>query len=267
MRFELFLFATDRELIGRAEAAGIDGFVVDWESLDKRRRQAGADTQINADTLEDLVQVRRKTKARVLCRLNGFGAWSAREIEQAVEAGADELLLPMVRDPAEVETALSLVRGRCGLGILIETVAVFDHLDVLASLPLCRAYVGLNDLALQRRTPNLFAALVDGTLERARAPFRLPFGFAALTLPDRGEPIPCRLLIGEMARLGCSFTFLRRSFYRDLAGRDLAGELPRLRAALAAAGARSAEQIARERLELEAAVRSSPALLFVDESA
>ena len=119
-------------------------------------------------------------------------------------------------------------------------------------------YLGLNDLAIERGTRNIFAAVADGMVERVREAFRAPFGFAGLTLPDAGFPIPCRLLIGEMARLGCQFSFLRRSFHRDIRGRDLAIEIPRLRATLEAAQRMSRDELTRNYSELRAAISAWP---------
>jgi hypothetical protein len=230
--FALFLFSTDVDLIRAAVEGGAAGAVVDWEYIGKAERQAGFDTQINHDTLEDLRRVRACTAARVLCRINAFGPWTQKEIEAAVQAGADEILLPMVRSVEEVERVLEWAKGRCGVGILIETQEAVAICERLAQLPLTRAYLGLHDLAIERRTPNPFRAIPDGIVERVRSAFPIPFGFAGLTLPDRGFPIPCRLLIAEMARLGCSFSFLRRSFLRDIVGRDPQMEIPRILEAL-----------------------------------
>jgi citrate lyase beta subunit len=117
------LFSTDPAFIHQAVAAGVDGITVDWERNGKPVRQAGADTQINADTLEDLRRVRASTDAQVICRINSYGATTAAEVEQAIEAGVNELFLPMVRSVTEVEAVLAQVNGRCGVGILVETVA------------------------------------------------------------------------------------------------------------------------------------------------
>jgi hypothetical protein len=253
--FELVLFSIHPPFISRAVKAGVGGIIVDWERLGKADRQAGADTQLNHATLEDLRQVRASTDVPVLCRINGCGETTAAEVEEAVGGGADEILLPMVRSVEEVERVLERVRGRCGVGILVETVAATRLVDKLASLPLSRVYVGLNDLAIERKTPNIFTAVADGTLEQIRDAFRdVPFGFGGLTLPERGEPIPCRLLIGEMARLDCAFSFLRRSFYRDIQGRDLAVEIPRILEALEAARQRNPETVDRDRLALKQAI-------------
>jgi hypothetical protein len=256
--FALLLFSTSPLLIRQAVAAGVQGIVVDWEYLGKERRQQCADTQIGHDTVEDLERVRACTDGPVICRVNGPGAATGAELERAIQAGADEILLPMIRTVGEVEGVLNQVRDRCGVGILIETEAAVAAAPRLARLPLTRVYVGLNDLAIERGTPNLFAAVADGTVERLRHLFRVPFGFAGLTLPERGFPIPCRLLIGEMARLECAFSFLRRSFHRDIRDRDPAVEVPALLDALRRAGTRAPEAVAADRALLERAIRAWP---------
>jgi len=67
--FSLLYFSTQPVRIAEAVAAGIDTVIVDCESLGKVDRQAGADTQINRDTMDDLRRVRECTSARVACRI------------------------------------------------------------------------------------------------------------------------------------------------------------------------------------------------------
>jgi HpcH/HpaI aldolase/citrate lyase family len=255
--FSMVYFSTQPIRIAEAVAAGIDTVIVDCEYLGKVDRQAGADTQINRDTMDDLRRVRECTCARVACRINRFHESTAREIEDAIAGGADEIFLPMVRTVEEVERVLRLVAGRCALSILVETEAAVEGSHRLARLPVSRVYVGLNDLAIDRGSQNIFQAVADGTVEQVRREFSVPFGFGGLTLPDKGTPIPCRLLIGEMARLECSLSFLRRSFNRDTAGRSLQPLVPRIRAALLQAAARTVEEVQRDREEFLRAVACS----------
>jgi len=254
-RFSLIAFSTQPNFIRRAVTAGVDEIIVDWETRGKQDRQAFADTEINRDTLDDLRRVRACTDARLICRVNPFDGSTPDEVEQAVGAGADEILLPMVRSLQEVATILRWVNGRCGVGILIETVDAVRRVDELGRFPLSRVYVGLNDLAIERNTPNIFTALADGTVERIRRSCSAPFGFGGLTLPECGHPIPCRLLIGEMARLKSNFSFLRRSFYRDMRGREVTVEVPRILEAIRQAHRRSPQAVAQDRRELELAIR------------
>ena len=258
--FELFLFTSDVDRATRAVAAGVDGIVIDWERSGKHARQRGVDTEVNEDTVEDLRRLRASTNARILCRVNPLGDGTAGEIDAAVEAGADELLLPMVRSLHDVEQALGLTDGRIELGILVETVEAVASARELARSPVSRVFLGLNDLAIERQSTSIFAALVDGTIDEVRAAFEVPFGVAGLTVPDAGEPLPCRLLVGELARMHCDFTFLRRSFRRDIEGRSLDVEVPRIRDAVLRASTRLVDEVRRDRVELEHAVRELEAL-------
>lgn len=237
--------------------AGASGVVVDWERRGKHRRQAGVDTQVNADTPYDLTRVRAAVRGRVLCRVNGWGPGTPGEIDSAIALGADEVLLPMVRRPEEVDAALIAVDARARLGILVETQDALRALDELVRRPVSRVYVGLNDLMIDRGSTSLFTPLIDGTVARVAGVVTaagIAFGVAGLTLPECGRPVPSRLLAGELARIGAGFTFLRRSFHADMAGGDPVVQMPRILAATAAAGRRSPEQVAADRAELESAV-------------
>jgi len=100
--FELVLFSVDPNFIQKAVAAGVESILVDWEHLGKEERQKGFDTQINFQTVDDLIRVRQCTDARVICRINPPHPNTPREIEAAINAGADEIMVPMVRSVSEV---------------------------------------------------------------------------------------------------------------------------------------------------------------------
>ncbi len=258
---QLFVFSVQPTYVHAVVRAGATGIVVDWERRGKVVRQRGHDTQINADSPEDLRRVRAATDGRVLCRINGYGPWTAGEVATAVAGGADEVLLPMVRRADEVEQTLELARGQCSVGILIETQDAVDRAEAFGALPLSRIYVGLNDLRIDRGCDELFEPLIDGTVAQVRSAVQpLPFGVAGLTRPDAGHPVPSRLLAGELARLDAQFTFLRRSFLADTAGRDLDVEVTRILASVAAARARTAVEVEADHAELLAAVTARPLL-------
>jgi hypothetical protein len=69
-----------------------------------------------------------------------------------------------------------------------------------------------------------------------------------------------------MARLGCDFTFLRRSFIRDIEGRLVSTEIPRMRKTIQEAFERPEEAIRKDRAQLEQAIRGWPSTA-VDERA
>ena len=256
--FELVLFSTVLPFIQEAVRAGVQTILVDWEWRGKNQRQKSMDTQINGDTVDDLRRVSASSCANIICRINRHTLLRVDEIEQAIDAGADEILLPMVSSAEEVELVLDIVAQRCGVGIMLETSAAVENAHELAQLPLSRAYVGLNDLAIERATPNIFTAVVDGTVEHVRSFFKIPFGFAGLTLPTKGWPIPCSLIIAELARLECDFSFLRRSFHRDIKDANINDEIPRLLATLNQATQRSAERVREDRAALEHGIITRP---------
>lgn len=228
---DLLLFTTDPDFARRALTAGITGFIVDWENTGKSWRQDGRDTEINRDTAENVDVLAGITGARVVCRINRFGDWTPREVDTAIAHGATHLLLPMVQTVQEVERFLVCTRDRAKAGILVETLAGCGCARELAAMPLDLVYVGLNDLAIQRGSSNIFKPFLDGTVDVLRECFRsVPFGIAGLTVIDRGYPVPCLYLMQELARLDVDFVFLRRSFKKDIPGRDMNHEISRIKA-------------------------------------
>lgn len=255
---DLLLFTVDPFWGRDVVTAGAAGIVVDWERRGKARRQQGENTQINQDTPEDLTRMRAATDGLLVCRINGYGPWTPGEVDDAVARGADEILLPMVRTVEEVDRTLDLVAGRCGLGILVETQDAVDRSADLARRPLSRIYVGLNDLRIDRRSTELFRPLVDGTVDAVRATVEQPFGVGGLTLPGGGFPVSADLLAAELVRMSTDFTFLRRSFTADMAGRDPFTEVPRLLGSLAALRCSDPVEVAEHRSRFVAAVDGRP---------
>ena len=99
---------------------------------------------------------------------------------------------------------------------MIETQESISLAKSLSNYQIDKMYVGLNDLAISRGKSNIFLPFIDGTIEQITESLSIDFGVAGLTHPSSGSPVPCRLIIEELKRHNCHFTFLRRSFYRDL---------------------------------------------------
>ena len=251
---ELLLFTADPARAAAAVPAGLAGVVVDWERRGKHRRQEGEGTEINTHTAADLARVRAATPGRVVCRVDAAGPHTAAQVETAVRLGADEVLLPMVRRPEELDVALAAAAGRCGVGLMVETQDAVERVHELARRPVCRVYVGLNDLRIDRGSTSLFEPLVDGTVDSVRAAVDVPFGVAGLTRAGGGAPVPSRLLAAELVRLRAGFTFLRRSFVADVPLARMADEVPLMRAELAELAGRTPAEEDADALALAAAV-------------
>jgi hypothetical protein len=245
--FELFLCSENDDLARRASKGGLDGVIVNWERPGRAARPAGV-ARAEADALRSM---REATPGLVIARVNDPGPWTAEELEVACSLGADEVLLPMARSVGEVTDVLRRLDGRCRLGIVVETLEAVGLLAPLAELPLSRVHVGLIDLAAARGSASMFAAVRDGLLETIARAFRVPVGFGGLTVADGGRPIPCRLLVGEAARVGCGFAMLGASFHRDVAGRDAAAEIVLLKEAISRACLRPQREVLEDRRALE----------------
>ena len=270
LRLEPFLFSADTVLVAAVASTKappprrVGAVVVDWERSEKAERQAAAEeiigvsTQIAPDTPADLRRIVEISAVPVLCRIDPWRRCGPADLEAAVAAGAAEIILPMVRKPEEVAEALDLAAGRVGVGVMIETVDAVASAEEIASLPISRAYVGLMDLAIERRSRDIFDPLHDGVLETMAQVFAaVPFGFGGLTLPGLGDPIPTRLLAAEMVRLGCDFTFLRRSFIRD-AGDDPASAVGAIREMIQEMTARNPDQVTQDRQILYTLIGGRP---------
>lgn len=244
---DVLLFSLDLPYATAAMRAGMAGIIVDWEWRGKSRRQIGQDTEINCGTPDDLRRMRAAFPGHLVCRINNQPDVRAQETRLAIALGANEIWLPMVRTVAEVVECLRIVDGQAELGILAETREAFGLAKELAQLPLSRVYVGLHDLRIDTGSGTLFAPLCDGRIDRFRDAYDGRFGFAGITHPDGGRPIPQRLLLGEMARLGCDFGVARRAFRADVSPSDIAATLAGIASAIRQLDRRAPSQIAHDR--------------------
>ncbi len=248
---EMFLFTTDVAFALRAEAAGIDAVVVDWEHKNKSHRQNGYDTQVNIDTPRDVAWLAESLSIPVLVRVEHDPSRLADEIECALDHGARAIMLPMATTPGQVQRFVDIVAGRVRTVIQIETQSLVDQCRELNSIGWDAAYIGLNDLMISRGGTWIWESIADGTVERI---FELlpnrAVGFGGITIVGGGMPMPFVDLLREMARLGCRMSFLRRSFIRDIANRDMVSEIALVRAAWHAANQRSPQAEFADRRQL-----------------
>lgn len=112
------MYITNRPEIAKiAEKAGVDWIFVDMEFIGKDDRQGGLDTVQNHHTIEDIRRVKDVLdSAKVLVRVNpihkGHKGYmdSDEEIERAIEAGADIVMLPFFHSVQEVKDFVRFVK-------------------------------------------------------------------------------------------------------------------------------------------------------------
>jgi hypothetical protein len=125
--FQFMLITNSPVVATHAVASGVDLVFVDLEIKGKHERQPGRSTVISGHTLDDVARVRAVVPSgRLLVRLNPWDVTVTGGGDQVVALGADHVMLPMFRGPAELESLVRKVDGRCSIVGLLETAEAAD---------------------------------------------------------------------------------------------------------------------------------------------
>lgn len=234
------MYITNRPEIAQiAEENGVDWIFVDMEFIGKDNRQGGLDTVQNHHTIEDVRRVKASVKkAKVLVRVNpihkammnadGTIAYmdSKTEVESAIEAGADIVMLPFFHSVEEVKEFVYLVQqannqmerygnNRAQACLLLETPEAAILLDEILNVPgIDMIHIGLNDLHLAMGMKFMFQLLTDGIVEQLTKKIKakgIPFGFGGIA-SLHGGALPGSYVLKEHYRLGSSMVIVGRSF-------------------------------------------------------
>lgn len=222
MALKMMYITRDPAVARIAEENGVDRIWVDLEYIGKAKRQGGMDTVQSHHTIEDIRVIRGAIRrAELLVRVNPIHEATAdygdsrTEIEAAIAAGADRLMLPYFKTAAEVETFLHIIHGRVKNVLLLETPEAVAAIDEILRLPgIDEIHIGLNDLSLGYGMKFMFQLLADGTVERLCLRFReagIPYGFGGIASLGKGL-LPAERVIREHYRLGSTRVILSRSF-------------------------------------------------------
>ena len=217
------MYITNRPEIAQiAETAGVDRIFVDMEFIGKDERQKGLDTVKSHHTLQDVAAIKGAVEtAELLVRVNPIhGALpdypdSRAEIDGAIAAGADILMLPYFKTAEEVRSFLRLMDGRARTMLLLETPEAVEQLDEILALPgIDEVHIGLNDLSIGYGKRFMFELLADGTVEQLCFKLRRKgvfYGFGGIASLGNGM-LPSEYIIREHYRLGSGCVILSRSF-------------------------------------------------------
>lgn len=217
------MYITNNPDVARiAEESGVDRIFVDMEFIGKDIRQGGLDTVQNHHTIEDIRCIKSVLgKAKLLVRINpihkNFDGYfdSKEEIEAAIDAGADILMLPFFRTVKEVEEFIAYVDGRVQTCLLLETPEAANLIDEILNVPgIDMVHIGLNDLHLGLGMTFMFELLANGMVDLLAGKIKargIPFGFGGIA-GLHGGALPGSFVLKEHYRLGSSMVILGRSF-------------------------------------------------------
>ena len=213
---KLMYITNDPEVASVIEKHGVDRIFIDMEYIGKDERQKGLDSVKNHHTIEDIKNVRKAISvAQLLVRVNPIHDGSENEINSAIDAGADILMLPMFKTVKEVETFIRLVDKRCKICLLLETKEAVEIIDDIIQLDgIDEIHIGLNDLHLSYGLKFMFELISNGVVETLCNKFKkkgITFGFGGISKLGVGD-VPAEYIIAEHYRLGSSMAILSRSF-------------------------------------------------------
>ncbi len=211
------MYITNNEIVAQiAERSGVDWIFIDLEILGKEERQGHLNSVISRHHMEDIKRIKPLLKkAELLVRINPIFAGSLDEIDQAVDYGADIIMLPFFKGADEVETFIGYVDGRAKTYLLLETADAVSNIDQILDIEgIDAVHIGLNDLHLDYKMKFMFQPLADGTVDMLCEKLgakKIPYGFGGIAQIGRGA-LPAEYIIAEHYRLGSSMAILSRSF-------------------------------------------------------
>ena len=213
--------------------AGIDWIFLDIETQGKASRQP-VGSFISDHSMDDVERLRDVFPgAKFLLRINPLNQTTENEVNRAVSAGIDAIMLPFFKTKREVDEVAALVNGRCKFWLLVETLEACDMVtqDELAGVTIDRIHVGLNDLRLQLGCRFMFAPLLDARVSQVIEYLRCKgsqFGIGGVSTLNSGL-LPGRDALLLHRCLGSNAAILSQDFRRAVNASSLAVEIRRLR--------------------------------------
>lgn len=258
-QLQLMLITSNPSVASYAEESGVGRIFIDMEFIGKQDRQKNLNLPLNQHTFEDITSVKKILKSsEVMVRINPPHAGTKDEVNKAIDAGADCIMLPYFTRMDEVESFIRAVDGRCKSNILLETATAVARAESILSLPVNEVHVGLNDLKLTFKLDFLYETLAGGLVDflcSIAKKNHISFGFGGVGSLSKGSDIPPELIIKEHVRLASERVILSRAFtgaytsIEDLRkNTDLAKEVHLIRDAEKAALLRSPKEIEADQL-------------------
>ncbi len=217
MAFLDYMFITNNPRVAEAaQDCGVKRVWIDLETLGKEERQKGMNTVKSQHSLQDISVLRDVLdSSELLVRVNPINPGSLTEIKEAIDRGADMLMLPMFKKVEEVKKFIDFVNGRAKTTLLFETKESFELQEEILTLGgFDEAHIGLNDMHLSYNLTFMFELLSNGLVETMCKKFKeygIPYGFGGIAKIGEGL-LPAECIIAEHYRLGSTRAILSRSF-------------------------------------------------------
>jgi (3S)-malyl-CoA thioesterase len=142
-RSVLYLPGSRERVLEKAKGLAADALIFDLEDA-----VAPEDKLDARDLVCEMVQRGYGARKRLI-RVNGLDTeWGEADLDAAIEAAPDGILLPKVNGPAELQAIATRLKGKTRLWAMMETpLGILNAKDIAASTPKLEGFVmGTNDL-------------------------------------------------------------------------------------------------------------------------
>lgn len=219
---KLFMISNMADIAEYAFKCGVHRIMVDTETMGKSQRQAMVDAVFNSHEIDDVSKIKTQTDGEVICRINQLNNKSDLEIDRAVDAGADFLMVPMIEDELDVRTLVKLIRGRIRFIPLLETCSSLVRLKNIVEIDeIDELYFGLNDLSIQMKLKFLHEISASGLMRYCADVIaeKVPFGFGGIAKIGEGQ-VPAEYILSEHYLCKSSRVILGRAFHNNSTSLD-----------------------------------------------
>jgi hypothetical protein len=210
-----YLFITNKpDIAAFVESCGVSRIFIDLERIGKLERQGHLDTVISKHDVSDISKVKSVlTSAKLLVRLNPLNKDSKFEVDSAIAAGADIIMLPMFKTLEEVIEFGAYINKRAKFIPLIETVSASQLIDDIDQLECVdEIHIGLNDLHLELKHSFMFKLISNGYVDNMVKNLSKPFGIGGIARVGEGI-VAGDMVMEQHVRLNSSAVILSRAFH------------------------------------------------------
>jgi 2-keto-3-deoxy-L-rhamnonate aldolase RhmA len=197
---------------------GIQQIMIDTEKIGKVERQGHKDTIISNHSLNDIKILKElNLDSEIICRVNPFNDNSFKEIDIAIDNGADIIMIPMITVMDNYKSMVDSIGDRVKVLPLIETPYSFFKLsEILEYSALTQIHFGLNDLCISLGMRNLFEVLISQTFQNITKKVKVDIkGIGGIGDPQKRQKVsPIALLNGYM-KCDSNCVILSRNFFMN----------------------------------------------------
>lgn len=197
---------------------GIQQIMIDTEIIGKVERQGHKDTIISNHSLSDITVLKElNLDSEIICRINPYNDSSFKEIDTAIDNGADIIMIPMITVMDNYKSMVDRIGDRVKVLPLIETPYSFFKLsEILKYSTLTQIHFGLNDLCISLGMKNLFEVLLSDTFQNITKKTKVELkGIGGIGDPQiRQKVSPIALLNGYM-KCDSNSVILSRNFFMN----------------------------------------------------